>query len=157
MQLKPIGHVHATEDGFQLEIEPAYRSALEGLEGFSHVVVVWWCHLLDDEQYRSMTTCEQPYQGAPATLGIFATRSPARPNPIAITPVPVLGIDAERGMISIPFIDAEDGSPVLDLKPYHPATDRIREVQVPAWCRHWPQWYEDSATFDWAAEFVNAH
>jgi tRNA (Thr-GGU) A37 N-methylase len=50
----------------------------------------------------------------------------------------------------------EDGTPILDLKPYQPAADRIRDVTVPAWCAHWPQWYEDSAIFDWEGEFVSA-
>ena len=45
---------------------------------------------------------------------------------------------------------------MLDIKPYHPAVDRIREVGVPAWCAGWPEWYEDSMTFDWGAVFENA-
>lgn len=156
IQLSPIGYVRADADGFRLAIEEPYRSALHGLEGFSHLIVVWWCHLLDNDEYRSITQCDQPYKTAPATLGIFATRSPVRPNPIAISPTAVLEIDAAQGMIYIPYIDAEDATPILDLKPYHPTIDRIRDVRVPAWCSHWPQWYEDSATFDWEAEFVNA-
>jgi tRNA (Thr-GGU) A37 N-methylase len=70
--------------------------------------------------------------------------------------VQVLALDAGAGIIRVPFIDAEDGTPILDLKPYHPCADRIRNVSVPQWCSHWPQWYEDSAHFDWQAEFVNA-
>ncbi len=154
--LFPIGTVHASADGFCLEIKPEYRAALNGLEGFSTLNVIWWAHLLDNEQCRAIVECDQPYQKAPAKLGIFATRSPVRPNPVAVTPVTLLSIDYERGMIYIPYIDAEDGTPLIDLKPYQPCTDRVREVRVPEWCRHWPQWYEDSGTFDWAAEFVNA-
>lgn len=89
-------------------------------------------------------------------MGVFATRSPVRPNPIAISPVPVMGIDEDHGMIYIPYIDAEDATPIVDLKPYHPCIDRIKDVQVPAWCSHWPQSYEESASFDWSAEFVHA-
>jgi tRNA-Thr(GGU) m(6)t(6)A37 methyltransferase TsaA len=154
--LKPIGTVRASEDGFCLEIQPEFRAALQGLEGFTYLNAIWWAHLLDHEEYRAITQCDQPYKNAPAQLGIFATRSPVRPNPIAVTPVAVLSIDYERGMVYIPYIDAEDGTPLIDLKPYHPCTDRVREVSVPEWCRHWPEWVEDSATFDWAAEFVNA-
>jgi tRNA (Thr-GGU) A37 N-methylase len=65
-------------------------------------------------------------------------------------------VDVEKGLIVVPWIDAEDGTPILDIKPYHPSTDRIREVKMPRWCQHWPQWYEDSGEFDWSAEFVNA-
>ena len=68
----------------------------------------------------------------------------------------MLAIDVEGGRITIPFIDAEPGTPVLDIKPYHPAVDRIREVEVPHWCRSWPEWYEDSMTLDWGAVFENA-
>lgn len=152
--MSPIGYVRAGADGMALEIKPEYLPALRGLEGFSHVVVLWWAHLCDNPEYRAILDWERPYRTAPAKLGIFATRSPVRPNPIVMTPVAVQQIDAERGLIRIPFIDAEDGTPIVDLKPYHPSADRIRDVGVPEWCRHWPQWYEDSASFDWSAEFT---
>ena len=100
--------------------------------------------------------CDKPYQKAPDTMGIFATRSERRPNPVALTVVPLLNIDHEKGIISIPFIDAEDNSPIIDIKPYHPATDRVKDVSMPAWCDHWPQWYEESAEFDWESEFIFA-
>ena len=154
--LSPIGRVEADETGFMLIIDEPYRPALAGLDGFSHLVVLWWCHLLDEPSYRETTVAERPYKNAPAQIGIFATRSPARPNPIAVTPVPVLSIDVTDGVVRIPFIDAEVGTPVLDIKPYHPAVDRIRDVQTPGWCADWPQWYEDSATFDWGAVFETA-
>jgi tRNA-Thr(GGU) m(6)t(6)A37 methyltransferase TsaA len=155
-ELRPIGEVVAGEEGFALRIDERFRDALTGLEGFSHLNVLFWCHLLDEPDYRAITIAERPYRDAPDRLGIFATRSPARPNPIALTPVPVISIDQEQGLVRIPFIDAEAGSPVLDIKPYHPAVDRIREVAVPEWCAGWPEWYEDSATFDWGAVFDNA-
>lgn len=50
----------------------------------------------------------------------------------------------------------DDQTPVIDIKPYHPATDRVKDVRVPDWCSHWPQYYEENETFDWQAEFVNA-
>jgi len=155
-KLTQIGTVHAGEGGFVLEIFPEYRAALNGLDGFSHINVLWWFHLLDAPQYRAVTECPKPYQYAPETLGIFATRSPVRPNPLALTVSQVLGIDQEKGLIHIAYTDAEDGTPILDIKPYTPCVDRVREVRVPAWSAHWPQWYEDSAEFDWEAEFVNA-
>lgn len=155
-QLTPIGSIQTTDDGARLVIDAPFRPALTGLDGFSHLLVVWWCHFADGEPYRSTLTYDQPYRSGPARLGVFATRGPLRPNPIAITPVAVRALDEQQGVIVVPFIDAEDGSPILDLKPYQPCADRLRDVQVPTWCRHWPQWYEDSATFDWAAEFVHA-
>lgn len=154
--LSTIGHVNATENGFSLVLNEVSRPALSGLDGFSHLDILWWANFVDSEEYRSFTTCEMPYKQGPAEIGIFATRSPLRPNPIGLTVVAVLNIDYDRGIVYIPYIDAEDGTPILDIKPYHPSTDRVRAVSVPDWCRHWPQWLEDSATFDWAAEFENA-
>ena len=156
MTLKSIGHIRAQDGNIFLELESGYIPALKELDGFSHVQVLWWASQCDTEEARTLVECEQPYKQAPEKIGVFATRSPARPNPIALTPVAIIQIDHVQGKIVIPFIDAEDGTPILDLKPYHPAIDRIREVKVPQWCAHWPQWYEDSASFDWADEFVNA-
>jgi len=152
--LRPIGRVRVSEDGMSLQIDEAYRPALKGLAGFGHVVVVFWCHLADTEEYRALLACDRPYTKGPDRLGVFATRSPARPNPIGITPLQVIAIDELAGTIHVPYIDAEDGTPILDIKPYHPSLDRIRDTRTPDWCAHWPQWSEDSATFDWASEFT---
>ncbi len=156
LTLSPIGHVRGTEDGFMLVLNAEFIPALSGLDGFSCLDVLWWANLVDCPAYRAFTTCEMPYKNGPEEMGIFATRSPLRPNPIGLTVVTVLHIGHEAGTIYIPYIDAEEGTPILDIKPYHPSTDRVKTVSVPEWCRHWPQWLEDSATFDWAAEFVNA-
>ena len=155
-KLSAIGQVCVSEDGFSLDLVETYIPALKGLDGFSHLSVLWWGNLLDYEEARAITSCEQPYKNAPAEMGIFATRSPVRPNPILLTAVSVLHVDYNNGKIYIPFIDAEDGTPILDIKPYHPSTDRVRDVSVPDWCSDWPQWLEDSATFDWEAVFGNA-
>lgn len=155
-KLSAIGQVRVSEDGFCLELDKAYLPALTGLDGFSNLDVLWWANLLDTPEHRAITTSPKPYKAGPDMLGIFATRSPLRPNPLALSVVSVLHIDYDGGKIYIPYIDAEDGTPILDIKPYHPATDRLKNVAVPAWCRHWPQYIEDSATFDWAAEFENA-
>lgn len=154
--ISPVGYVRLGADGFTLAIEPPYRAALAGLAGFSHINVLWWSHLLDQPQYRQIVECDQPYRNSPARLGIFATRSPLRPNPILLSVAPVLRVDVESGRVALGYIDAEDGTPVLDVKPYHPCSDRVRDAHVPDWCKHWPQWFEDSAEFDWQAEFVTA-
>jgi tRNA-Thr(GGU) m(6)t(6)A37 methyltransferase TsaA len=154
--LSPIGQVKAGSEGFALQIAPEFCAGLEGLDGFSHIQVLWWSHYLDSPEYRSILVAEQPYRNAPSELGIFATRSPLRPNPICVSTVSLLSVDWEKGLVIVPWIDAEDGTPVLDIKPYHPSCDRVRDVQLPAWCRHWPEWYKESGEFDWEAEFVNA-
>lgn len=154
--LRPIGRTAIHDTGAALCIDEPFREALFGLEGFSHLNVLWWAHLLDEPALRDVTIAERAYRDAPDRLGIFATRSPVRPNPIALSAVPVLSIDLAKGRVEVPWIDAEPDSPILDIKPYHPAVDRIREAATPAWCAGWPQWHEDSMTFDWNAVFENA-
>jgi tRNA-Thr(GGU) m(6)t(6)A37 methyltransferase TsaA len=153
-KIYPIGFVRKAQGSFMLEIHEEYRPALKQLDGFSHLHVFWWCHLYDQEEHRKILICDRPYKTAPSKIGVFATRSPLRPNPIALTVVAVLNINLDEGRIHIPYIDAEHDTPIIDVKPYHPSTDRIRNVSVPEWCHHWPQWYEDSANFDWEAEMT---
>jgi len=155
-QVIPVGYVRNRDYQFTLEINKEFIPALGELDSFSHINVLWWCHLQDDATCRGMVEAEQPYKNAPAKMGIFATRSPLRPNPVAISATPILKIDHHQGIIHVPYIDTEDGTPIIDIKPYHPSCDRVRDVSVPGWCAHWPQWYEDAANFDWDAEFVNA-
>ena len=150
----PIGAVHADRGSFFIEVAKPYRPALQGLDGFSHMLVLWWGDRVDTGECRSATACEKPYTKGPETIGIFATRSPVRPNPIAVSVAPVLGVDAAAGVIRAAYIDADDGTPVLDIKPYLPCTERVRGARVPAWCSHWPQWYEENEGFDWGAEFT---
>jgi len=154
--IKAIGFVKSDNSSFSIVIADEWKSALKELDGFSHIQIVWWCHLCDNAEYRKTTISKKPYKNAPDTIGIFATRSPVRPNPLAISSVAIISIDHKNGIIKVPFIDAENGTPVIDIKPYHPATERIKEVRVPDWCDHWPKWYEDSAKFDWSSEFENA-
>jgi tRNA-Thr(GGU) m(6)t(6)A37 methyltransferase TsaA len=156
-KISPIGYVRIRNGKFYIEIEKEYRPALKKLETFSHINVLWWCHLHDKKEDRKIIECRQPYKNSPLKIGIFATRSEFRPNPIALTVVSILKIDHERGIIYVPYIDAVDGTPIIDLKPYHPSIDRVRDVSVAKWCDHWPKWYEDSADFDWESEFNFPH
>lgn len=152
-EIHPIGILHGTEDGFFLQLEPKYLSALEGLDGFSHVQILWWFHGCDTPDARNLLTEEKPYTHGPSRLGVFATRSPNRPNPIALSCAAVTFIDHENGVIGLAYIDAQDGSPVLDIKPYTPSLDRVEAPETPAWCAHWPKNCETSGDFDWENEF----
>jgi len=152
-KVKPIGNVKANQGSFALQLNKEFIPALKGIEEYGYIKVLWWPHLFDTNEHREIKTCDKPYTKGPDKIGVFATRSPIRPNPIAITPVAVLSVDLENGIINIPYIDAENDSPILDIKPYHPCIDRIKEAKVPVWCQHWPNWYEESADFNWEAEF----
>ena len=151
--LYPIGQIRVDGEGMFIAVDPAYLPGLQGLDGFSHLQIFWWFSGCDDAQSRQTLECEKPYTHAPDVLGVFATRSPARPNPIALSLVQVIGIDYDKGLIRVPYIDANDGSPLLDIKPYTPSMERIETPGVPAWCAHWPRSLEQSATFDWSGEF----
>lgn len=93
---------------------------------------------------RSKLTEKSPYKDSPDILGTFATRSPERPNPIALTCAFITYLDFEKGIIGLAFIDAEDGTPVIDIKPYTPSLDRVENPIVPDWCAGWPKNVETS-------------
>ena len=60
---------------------------------------------------------------------------------------------SENGVVGLYYIDAFDGTQIIDLKPYTPSIDRIANPGTPQWCSHWPKSYEESGDFDWKAEF----
>ena len=151
--VKQIGKICTDDDDFRLELFPEYKDALTGLDGFSHINVFWWFSGCDTQSGRSILSENKPYTKGPDRLGVFATRSPQRPNPIALSCAYVTYIDAENGVIGLSYIDADDQSPVLDIKPYTPSLDRVDQPEVPAWCKHWPNNVETSGDFDWESEF----
>ena len=149
----PIGRITHRDGETVIALARDYLPALTGLGGFSHIQVLWWFDRCDNAAARQKRTEKRPYKKGPEVLGVFATRSPQRPNPIALTAALVTRIDAERGLIGLAYLDAYDGSPVLDIKPYTPSLDRVESPAVPAWCAHWPRCSEDSGDFDWGNEF----
>lgn len=153
-QVTSIGKVSLSEEGTFIELEPKYIPALQALDGFSHLNIIWWFSDFDNEEARNVLETPQPYKKAPEIMGVFVTRSPVRPNPIALTAVQVIRIDYEKGIIQIAYTDANDGTPVLDIKPYTPSLDKVEHPAVPEWCSHWPMSLEESAEFDWENEFL---
>ena len=150
MEVHPIGRIECEDGEFRIALDPEYAPALRGLEGFSHVQVIWW---FDRSEGRGTLVEERPYVKGPDELGAFATRSPMRPNPIAVSSVGIAYVDEAAAMVGLYYIDAFPESPVLDLKPYTPSVDRVESPSVPEWCAHWPRSYEESGDFDWEAEF----
>lgn len=137
-------------------LKSEYAKGITGLEGFSHVMVVWYANQLPAWS-SDYLVIDKPYRLAPAKLGIFATRSPYRPSGICVSVAAVSAIDAEKGTIGLHWIDAEDGTPVLDIKPYYHCTEYVSKPAYPAWCAHWPSSFEESAVFDWDKEFLFPH
>lgn len=136
-QMKPIGQIRRENDEIWLEVFEPYRAGLLDLEKFSHVTVVWWAHHLDDPESRQILRVRPPY-AAEMETGVYSTRSPRRPNPVLMTVCRMLGLDAGTGILRLENIDAMDETPVVDLKPYIPVTDRVQEVCVPEWMQAWP-------------------
>jgi tRNA (adenine37-N6)-methyltransferase len=105
--------------GATLEIDPPYRPGLEGLEDFSHVAILTWL----DRSPRNLIL--QKPRHASSAKGVFALRSPARPNPVGLHIARIVALDASAGRIMLDAIDVLDGTPVIDLKPYFASTDSI--------------------------------
>ena len=110
---------------------PEFRNpdALRGLEGFSHLWLIWVFDRAARAQWSP--TVRPPRLGGNARVGVFATRSPFRPNPVGLSVVELAGIEetADRGpVLHIRGADLMDGTPVLDIKPYLPYADCIPEA-----------------------------
>lgn len=146
-----IGQILKADNKCAIELFHNYKPGLNHVEGFSHLQIIWWAHLTDEPQHRETLIAGNLFKKAPNDMGIFGTRAPARPNPIMISTVKIIKIDHEKGVIHTPFIDAEPGSPVLDIKPYFPM-ERVKACNVPEWSKHWPEWSEDAMSFNWQNE-----
>lgn len=103
-----------------LEILPAFEPGLDGVETFSHLIVLYWQHMGDRNKFHTTTP------SGPEVRGVFATRSPNRPNPIGLC---VVELVERRGLIlTVRGMDAVDESAVLDIKPYIPDLDSVRDA-----------------------------
>jgi len=122
------GHQPATASAVDniLELLPGcgYEQALQDLAGTDRIWLLWWFHR--NERWRPLVL---PPRGPARRRGVFATRSPHRPNPLGLTAVPLLGV-AGRELLLGPC-DLVDGTPVLDIKPYLAAHDAFPEARAP--------------------------
>jgi tRNA (adenine37-N6)-methyltransferase len=101
---------------------------LRGLEGFSHATIIFWM----PRPPGPLSISFHPGHKADLPLvGVFASRSPARPNPIAKTIVEI--IEYHNNTLRVKGLDAVDGTPVIDIVPYMPQSDSIDNARVPAW------------------------
>lgn len=146
--MKPIAHIQSpfrekfgvprqaglADCEARIVFEPEYRTAeaVRGLEEFEYVWLVWLFHLVDGGgEFRP--TVRPPRLGGNSRVGVFATRSPFRPNPIGLSSVRLLRIDIETGLGPVLYVagaDLVDGTPILDIKPYIPYADAHPDVRA---------------------------
>ncbi len=137
LALKPIGVVRSdvkesVHGGWadvvsKLEIGDEFAGGLTGLEDYSHVTVVYW---MDQVDSCTITHVPQGRTDVPE-VGIFACRCPTRPNPIAISTAELVKIDGR--VLTVRGLDALDGTPVIDVKPYTPQYDLREKAKTPDW------------------------
>jgi len=138
--VKPIGVVRspardAVDEGWgaveaRIVVEPELRAGLLGLDAFSHVLVVALLHGADFDPRRHLVRRPRGRADLPE-VGIFAQRAKDRPNPLGVTVVPLVSLEGDG--ITVRGLDAIDGTPVLDLKPYFPHFDTARDPRVAPW------------------------
>jgi formylmethanofuran dehydrogenase subunit E len=133
LELVPIGVIHspyrvkgdAPHQGrlspttSEIEIFPEYAEGLKDIAELPHLIILYWL----DRAVRGTLTAIPPH--SEKEYGVFATRSPDRPNPIGFAVIDILGIDGTR--LIVRGLDAFDGTPVLDIKPYSPEIDCVKE------------------------------
>jgi len=131
--LNPIGKVHKVEESTKLILEKKYEPALNGLDENSHVWVLWWFDRNDTVDKRSVLQVHPCGNPENPLTGVFACRSPYRPNLIALSLCRILSV--KNNVVEVENIDAFDGTPILDLKPYVPGYDSADDAVTPKWKR----------------------
>ncbi len=134
--VQPIGVIHTpftsrsempiqaarSEAVGRVEVYPEYAPGLQHLGGFSHIILVYWFHCACDFSLTVRPFLDdQPH-------GLFATRYPARPNPIGLSVVELVTIDGR--ILHVQGVDVLDGTPLLDIKPFVPAFDHREGAHV---------------------------
>lgn len=129
----PVGVIRREEPSTFLEIYDDFTEGLLGLEGFSHVILLCWFHESNSEEKRATLRVHPRGDRANPLTGVFATRSPKRPNPLALYTSRIHSIHGN--VIGIDPLDVLDGTPVVDIKPYIPESDSIPDAMVPDWVK----------------------
>ena len=133
IHIDPIGIVKRQGDRAIIDLRPELAPALEGLAGFSHVWVFYWFHENDRPEERAILQVHPRRDPNNPLTGVFATRAPVRPNLIGFTCCRVVSV--KKNILAVEGLDAREGSPVLDLKPYIPESDALPEALVPGWVK----------------------
>jgi tRNA-Thr(GGU) m(6)t(6)A37 methyltransferase TsaA len=128
-EVKEPAHRGSEDRVSEIIIDPALSEALDDLEKFSHIIVLYWIH-----RSRKPAPMKVHPRGDPerAMMGVFATRSPSRPNPIGKATVKLQ--ERQGNVLKVQGLDAIDGTPVLDIKPYIPGYDSVNDdCRAPSW------------------------
>ncbi len=145
IDIKPIGmvstelsnifskHSKKTSDLSNLIIFKEYEPCLDGIQGYSHIIVCFWAHLVTDEERNLRKVHPKGNRNLPKR-GIFATRSQARPNPICVTTVKL--IKREKNYLLVEKLDALNNSPILDIKPHIIHFDAPSDPSLPEWVKN---------------------
>lgn len=141
--LRPIGYVRnkvkqPMTDGWEkiesrIIIDPRYEAMLLNLGEYSHVWVLFWPHEVPEEIRGSEPQMHPRHDEQYPLMGVLATRSQTRPNPVLMTPAKL--VELKANVLRVRGLDAIDGTPVLDLKPYLPHFDAIADATTPPWVR----------------------
>lgn len=138
IKLKPIGFVRTSAAKNEVKdktrvskivIREDLVQALEGLRGFSHLFIIFWMHQISECRRGKMKVHPRGRRDMPL-LGVLATRTPYRPNPLGLTLVELL--EMKRNVLTVRGLDAFDGTPILDIKPVD-AWDIAKRAKVPEW------------------------
>lgn len=128
-----------------------WRDALRGLEGFSHVWVTFVFHAAVAEGWKALV--RPPRLGGKEKMGVWATRSPHRPNFLGLSLLEIEAVEFDEPAIRFRGVDLLDGTPVVDLRPYHPDHDRPRSATRDGWIAGAP---EPAVAVAWAAAAAQA-
>ncbi len=138
IELKPIGFVKTKAVGNEVRdksnvseivLREDLAEALDGIEDFSHLFVIFWMHEISKEERRTKKVYPRGRRDMPL-LGVFATRTPRRPNPIGLTLVELL--EVKGNVLTVRGLDAFDGTPILDIKPFD-YWDMAEDASFPEW------------------------
>jgi tRNA-Thr(GGU) m(6)t(6)A37 methyltransferase TsaA len=132
-KLFAIGKVEKQGQRVLLRIFNEYIDGLLGLDGWSHVQVFYWFDKNDTPQQRKILRVHPRGDNQNPLTGVFACRAPFRPNLIALSVCKILSV--QNNLVALDGIDAFDGTPILDLKPFIPMDAPAQNIRVPAWAK----------------------
>ncbi len=135
-EVKFIGVVEDAGELSRVRIFPEFCPGLQALDRFSHIIILYWFHLRDNEEERRvLQVTPRRHPGVPQ-VGVFASRSPSRPNPIGLCVTQLVKI--QDCTLLVRGLDASEGSPVIDIKPYISRADSVPDARVPEWTSRGP-------------------